>query len=143
MCILQAPRTTTAFQAHASGRKTDVTRWPAFDDVTLNIGSGYDVTTGSFTAPQDGVYSLTYSRQIIKLCAPAELICAQLTINGEDHVEMCGEGTHPASHTELVRLTAGDVVGVTPDIALHPGKSCGSEEAGRATQASFTGYLIT
>jgi hypothetical protein len=32
-----------------------------FGKATLNIGGGYDTSTGKFTAPKDGTYSFTWS----------------------------------------------------------------------------------
>ena len=32
-----------------------------FNDVSLNIGSGYNPSTGKFTAPVDGIYQISFS----------------------------------------------------------------------------------
>ena len=32
-----------------------------FNDVTLNIGNGYNPSTGKFTAPVDGIYQISVS----------------------------------------------------------------------------------
>ncbi|XP_048768990.1 heavy metal-binding protein HIP-like [Ostrea edulis] len=52
-----------AFQAVLQNYISDLGTYKTvkFDTVKLNEGSGYDVKTGKFTAPEDGVYSFSWN----------------------------------------------------------------------------------
>ncbi|XP_056014450.1 heavy metal-binding protein HIP-like [Ostrea edulis] len=52
-----------AFQALLQNDISDLGTYQTvkFDTVKLNEGSGYDVKTGKFTAPEDGVYSFSWN----------------------------------------------------------------------------------
>ncbi|XP_062601809.1 uncharacterized protein LOC134263475 [Saccostrea cucullata] len=52
-----------AFQSRISRTKVNLANYAAvvFEKVTLNDGNAYDARTGKFTAPEDGVYSFTWT----------------------------------------------------------------------------------
>ena len=106
-----------------------------FNDVSLNIGNGYNPSTGKFTAPVDGIYQISYSYlqqngvssyvQLIKDGA----VYSEVHANHKSHDQL--------SKTVLVQLKKGQAVW----IRLYNSSSYAVNGSGRYT--TFAGYLIS
>ena len=106
-----------------------------FNDVSLNMGNGYNPTTGKFTAPVDGVYqiSLSYLQQ------SGYQSDVQLIKDGTVYSEV--HATHKSydqlSKTVLIQLKKGQTVWV------RLRKSSSYAVYGRSRYTTFGGYLIS
>ena len=125
----------SATEAHPGTHHTII-----FDDVKTNIGNGYNKYTGAFSAPQSGLYFISWT--IVTFCH--DTVFTQLVHNNvpvgffeTDSTDVCDITV--GTGNVVLQLGAGDVVFVR----THP--SVNSGQIFRATDhstPSFTGFLI-
>ncbi|XP_010881999.1 complement C1q-like protein 2 [Esox lucius] len=109
-----------------------------FQEAITNIGDAYDKKTGVFTAPEKGVYYMTFT---IYGWANAETVGAGLYKNG---TEMClawlgvkKVSTEDfATHAVVLQLEKGDTV----NVRLPQGMQITSREGSNVT--TFSGFLL-
>jgi len=58
-----------------------------FDDVQLNIGDAYNIDSGRFKAPTDGIYSISYEALASDQCND-DYMCVSLFM--DDEIVRCG-----------------------------------------------------
>ena len=102
-----------------------------YTDVQLNVGNAYDGLSGQFTAPVAGYYMLVRTHLSASGCSNA---CTDLIINGVATSESCGEWVNTVEKSDLVQLSAGDIVWVEID-------TCASLY-GDEQHDTFSGYLL-
>lgn len=109
-----------ASAANATGDSTNVT--VICDTTIINIGAGYDYTTGKFTAPTTGYYQLSYGILVSGLGAAHTTHVLSLVITGTSARNINQEDyftTNPYAsfrsyqRTIIVPMTAGDIAYVT------------------------------
>ena len=106
-----------------------------FNDVTLNIGSGYNPSTGKFTAPVDGIYQISVSY----LQQNGYRSHVQLIKDGKVYSELHAyhKSYDQLSKTVLMQLKKGQTAWVRmvkrSDGAVHGG----------SRYTTFAGYLIS
>ena len=105
-----------------------------FNDVSLNIGNGYNPSTGKFTAPVDGVYQISFSY----LQQQGYTSHVQLIKDGNVYTQL--HANHKSydqlSKTVLIQLKKGQTVWI------RLVKSSGYAVHGRSKYTTFAGYLI-
>lgn len=82
-----------------------------FNKAFLNDGNAYDVTTGVFTVPMDGVYLFSYFVAEIN----NDQIVLRLVVNGGNRVDAVAEGVQQGHNDQggnlvILKLHAGDTV---------------------------------
>ncbi|XP_035687117.1 complement C1q tumor necrosis factor-related protein 7-like [Branchiostoma floridae] len=106
-----------------------------FNHVFTNVGNGYDVTTGKFTAPMDGVYVFMYN--VHKNLASHGMRVA-LMRNGDIQVlaeDVSGDPQDMAGNSVILELTEGD--GVWLELMLKQ-----AINSSKMRQSTFSGYLL-
>ncbi|XP_078698557.1 caprin-2-like [Branchiostoma floridae x Branchiostoma belcheri] len=106
-----------------------------FNHVFTNVGNGYDVATGKFTAPMDGVYVFMYN--IHKNLASHGMRVA-LMHNGEIQVlaeDVSGDPHDMAGNSVILQLTEGD--GVWLELLQKQ-----AINSNKSRQSTFSGYLL-
>ena len=106
-----------------------------FNDVSINVGNGYNPGTGKFTAPVDGIYLISFSYlqangytshvQLIKDGA----VYTELHANHKNHDQL--------SKTVLIQLKKGQ------NIWVRLVKSSTYAVYGGGKYTTFSGYLIS
>ncbi|BFZ19666.1 hypothetical protein BsWGS_22705 [Bradybaena similaris] len=104
-----------------------------YNNTIINIGNGYDTTTGIFTAPLDGLYGL-HIHLHTRWNSEAWLA---LLHNEENVVTAHGYGSVSAGNFALLTLKAGDRVQVKA-ININSYVSGAADNRG----STFSGYLI-
>ena len=83
-----------------------------FDTVRTNVGSGYNIDDGSFTAPVDGIYQFSSSM----MTEQDGEIWAYFSLNGRNMAYIYAHGTEgrhdQGANTVILQLNKGDKVGV-------------------------------
>ena len=102
-----------------------------YTDVQVNVGNAYDGFSGQFTAPVAGYYMLVRSHLCPGGCSST---CTDLIINGVETSESCGEYVNTAEKSDLVQLSAGDIVWVEIE-------NC-ETLYGDKQHDTFSGYLL-
>ena len=112
-----------------------------FDEVITNVGSAYDTTTSTFTAPYDGVYR--FSAVVLSAAGSTTGVSSRIYKNGAD-TKIAGfsdgEEQEQATLTATLSLTQGD------EITIAIGDSgAGDDVYGSATYYNtfFEGSLLT
>jgi len=108
-----------------------------WNDIKFNIGSGYNASTGRFTAPVTGYYFITATG--INQGTTNVLIELLIMLNGTNVASARGyhaaNGTvGGATVTQIINLTAGDYVTINPDVTTMYGAE--------SRTAFFCGYLL-
>lgn len=102
-----------AFHTHV-GVDT-VTNPVVFDVVKLNMGEGYNSTSGIFTCKSDGLYGVTWTIESYDV----EDVGTSLRVNGEIYGQTWSDGDSDNYDTStgfvLITLTYGDLVWVAVD----------------------------
>ncbi|XP_028400303.1 complement C1q-like protein 2 [Dendronephthya gigantea] len=106
-----------------------------FNDVSLNIGNGYNPSTGKFTAPVDGIYQISFSY----LQKNGYASTVQLIKDGQVYTEVHASHKNydQLSKTVLIQLKKSQTVWV------RLSKSSGYAVYGRERYTTFAGYLIS
>ena len=106
-----------------------------FNDVSLNIGKGYNPSTGKFTAPVDGVYQISFS-YLQKSGYKSQV---RLIKDGTVYtiVEAMHKSYDQLGKTVLIQLKKGQIVWVR----LVKNSSYAVYGSGKYT--TFSGYLIS
>ena len=106
-----------------------------FNDVSINVGNGYNPGTGKFTAPVDGIYliSLSYVQQN-RYSSHVQLIkdgamYSDVHANHKNYDQL--------SKTVLIQLKKGQ------NIWVRLVKGSGYAVHGRNRHTTFSGYLIS
>ena len=109
-----------------------------FNDVTLNIGNGYNPSTGKFTAPIDGIYQISVSylqrngyMSYVQLIKDGKLY-SYLHANHKNHDQL--------SKTVLMQLKKGQSVRPRGSVWY---KSSSYAVYGSGRYTTFAGYLIS
>ena len=106
-----------------------------FNDVSLNIGNGYNPSTGKFTAPVDGVYQISLSYLQRNGYASYVRLFKDGTMYSEVHANH--KNHDQLSKTVLIQLKKGQTVW-----ARLP-KSSSYAVYGQGRYTAFGGYLIS
>jgi len=106
--------------------------------VLTNIGGGYSVKTGMFTANQDGIYLFSFTVAEVQ---ENNAIWADLMVNGVRQIETAAETYHHdqdvlGTNVAVIYLHAGDIVWVAARFT-----SVLSGDADHLT-TSFTGVFL-
>ena len=110
-----------------------------YDRVETNVGNGYDVTTGYFVAPEDGVYAFH-----VTTVARDKTHCSVELVQNEEikDIGWADAMDHPdrasASTFTILRVKAGDV------IRARVGQAKGGNllESNQYARLSFSGFKI-
>ena len=108
-----------------------------FDTVELNVGDAYDPINGEFTAPVDGIYSISYEILADDACGTTGIEVG-LKINGVLKATSHSEEYSSGGSSLAVQLTAGDVLWV----AIGDGGFCNTPNNNANYLNFFSGYLI-
>jgi len=92
-----------------------------FDQVLTNIGDGYNVNSGMFTANQNGLYLFSFT---VSEVAENHFIWADLLVNGVKQLETAAETFHKdqdvqGTNMAVVSLQSGDLVWVATRTATQ------------------------
>ncbi len=106
-----------------------------FNDVSINIGNGYNHSTGKFTAPVDGIYQISFSylqrngyQSYVQLMKDGS-VYTQVHANHKSHDQL--------SKTVLIQLKKGHTLWVR--LVKHSVYAV----YGRGRYTTFAGYLIS
>ena len=106
-----------------------------FNDVSLNIGNGYNPSTGKFTAPIDGVYQISFS--YLQLIGYQSYVALIKDGRVYSDVHASHKSYDQLSKTILIQLKKGQTVWVR----LNKGSSYAVHGSSKYT--TFGGYLIS
>jgi len=110
-----------------------------YDDVTLNLGGGYNGSSGVFICQTPGVYEFVVHAQ----GEPISPVALQLTVNGQETVDLYKDNSGSfadASLSHMAHLAPGDVVNVA---ATWPSTLHGEAPRFHAHSVNyFTGKLV-
>ena len=106
-----------------------------FNDVQLNIGNGYNPSTGNFTAPVDGVYQISFSYLQKNGYKSSVKLIKDGTVYAEVHASH--KNYDQLSKTVLIQLKKAQTVWAR----LYKNPSYAVYGQGRYT--TFGGYLIS
>ena len=154
--IQDATNSNTAMSIDSSGRVTTAAR-PAFsalntssvaisgltalvfDTATFNIGSHFELSSGNFTAPVDGIYLFTFKTLLYNM-GTGEYFDFYPYINGvqKQRFELTGNGGGHTQfdYSELVQLNANDV------FKLYGNDRSAGSYSMYGNENRFTGCLI-
>ena len=108
-----------------------------FESISLNLGASFDPDTGVFTAPRDGVYSISWSAisSTFYERSHAGYLWIQLMVNGMPKAGSIG--TRTTSGNKVIILRAGDTVNL---MVVKDHESQQLLEG--AVQTVFNGFMI-
>lgn len=108
-----------------------------FDEVNLNGEDGYNATTGIFTCPEDGIYSLSYSA-LLDGGAPAKVaLVKEWIVQCALFAKLPPGSSLLSERTTLLKLAKGEQVWVE----VKNGTVLGAQ--GQRARGSFQGYRIS
>lgn len=134
-------RPNVAFSARMSQPETGLTNHHTlvFDDVQTNVGGGYNQHSGSFVAPDTGVYVFSWT---LYYYHPSS-ICVDIVINGAVFGNSFGEGSSSylvSTSVIVVHLNNGDTVLVrTNKDGCH---NTGNILSDQYRWSTFSGWLL-
>ncbi|XP_055999680.1 heavy metal-binding protein HIP-like [Ostrea edulis] len=127
-----------AFHARTSSSLQNVASYAVvvFGKVTLNTGGGYDTSTGKFTAPEDGIYSFTWTIATVA----GKYFTTDIVINGKmigyNHVNGASyKNYETASTTAIINMEKNDKVWIR---ARNSGKTTYAYQ----DSCSFSGFRL-
>ena len=121
-----------AFQVYYNGAAINATTVIVWNQVVLNIGSGYSTTTGRFTAPVSGLYWFSYHALGNSAASPVQLVARKdSVIISETRSESTYNNTMTCSWAQS--LTQGQYIDVIVSLNQMYG----------AIYNNFSGYLIS
>ncbi|KAK2150549.1 hypothetical protein LSH36_400g00019 [Paralvinella palmiformis] len=109
-----------------------------FDDVQLNIGDAYNIDSGRFKAPTDGIYSISYEALTSDQCND-DYMCVSLFMDDEIVSISCGEYATSAGTSVSLELAAGRQVWVS----IHHNAPCHAIYGGTGFFNKFSGHLVS
>ncbi|XP_070762177.1 complement C1q-like protein 2 [Enoplosus armatus] len=111
----------------------------AYKHVFINLGDGYNVLTGIFTAPRSGVYSLSVTIYAASSSGGTLAACANLQVNGRlvsELLEQNGQDLEDSATTVVaMKLKSGD------QVAVNLPKGCFVCDQS-SHYNTFTGFLL-